>query len=284
MLSYLFPDDAAKYAALAEEAAHSRLVAGVNYPSDIEAGLALGRAVGQKVVERAKGDGFDAVWEGTVPSEPGHWTGDKPFSPMAGTWQAWVLESNDQFRPPPPPAYDSDEAQAQLTAVTSFTRTFASNAAAFYWQAPTGVKHVWYNYAHRLIFENHLHGDAPLAALIYAAMTAAQHDGYIGCFDAKYTYWAIRPVQMDPELVTLFPTPAHPSYPSAHSCGSMAAATVLAHFFPRDGEMVLKAAAEAGQARIWAGIHFPIDVSAGEALGKSVGELVAARVETMTHP
>ena len=284
VLSYLFPDDAAKYAALAEEAAHSRLVAGVNYPSDIEAGLALGRAVGQKVVERAMTDGFDVKWEGTVPAEPGHWTGETVFMPMAGTWKAWFLESNDQFRPEAPPAYGNEEALAELTAVTSYTRTFASNARAFFWQAPTGVKYVWYDFANRLLFENHLDENVPLSALVYAAMTAAQHDGYIGCFDAKYTYWSMRPNQMDPELVTLFPPPAHPSYPSAHSCGSMAAATVLASFFPRDAEAIINAAKEAGQARIWAGIHFPIDVSAGEALGKSVGELAVEHVESMLNP
>ena len=284
VLSYLFPDDAAKYEALAEEAAHSRLVAGVNYPSDIEAGLALGRAVGQKVVERAMTDGFDAVWEGTVPTEPGHWTGETLFAPMAGTFKAWVLESNDQFRPAAPPAFGSEEAMAELSAVTGYTRTFASNARAFYWQAPTGVKYVWFDYANRLIFENDLDENAPLSALIYAAMTAAQHDGYIGCFDAKYTYWAMRPSQMDPELVTLFPNPTHPSYPSAHSCGSMPAATVLASFFPRDAEAIINAAKEAGQARIWAGIHFPIDIVAGEALGKSVGDLVVERVESMREP
>ncbi len=284
VLSYLFPDDTAKYAALAEEAAHSRLIAGVNYPSDIEAGLELGRAVGQKVVERAMSDGFDGVWEGTVPTEPGHWTGETVFMPLAGTFKAWVLKSNDQFRPEAPPAYDSEEALAELTAVTSFTRTFASNARAFYWQAPTGVKYVWYDVTNRLLFENNLDENAPRSAMVYAAMTAAQHDGYIGCFDAKYTYWAMRPNQLNPELVTLFPTPAHPSYPSAHSCGSMAAATVLASFFPHNAEGVINTAKEAGQARIWAGIHFPIDVVAGEALGKSVGELAVERVESMMHP
>jgi membrane-associated phospholipid phosphatase len=284
VLSYLFPDDAAKYAALAEEAAHSRLVAGVNYPSDVEAGLALGRAVGQKVIERAMSDGFDAVWEGTVPSEPGQWTGETVFAPLAGTLKAWVLASNDQFRPEAPPAYDSEQALAELAAVTSFTRTFASNAGAFYWQASSGVKYVWYDFANRLLFENHLDDNAPLSALVYAAMTVAQHDGYIGCFDAKYTYWAMRPNQMDPELVTLFPNPPHPTYPSAHSCGSMAATTALASFFPSDAEALNKAAQEAGQARIWAGIHFPIDVIAGEALGKAVGEMVAEHVEAMTQP
>jgi hypothetical protein len=64
----------------------------------------------------------------------------------------------------------------------------------------------------------------------------------------------------------------------------MAAATVLASVFPHDGEAIINAAKEAGQVRIWAGIYLPIDVSAGEALGKSVGELAVEHVESMLHP
>ena len=35
----------------------SRLWAGIHFRSDIEAGLGVGRAVAQKVIERAKNDG-----------------------------------------------------------------------------------------------------------------------------------------------------------------------------------------------------------------------------------
>src|SRR5215207_7296850 len=45
VLTYLFPDaEPGRFDALAEEAATSRLWAGANYPSDAEAGLALGQA------------------------------------------------------------------------------------------------------------------------------------------------------------------------------------------------------------------------------------------------
>jgi membrane-associated phospholipid phosphatase len=47
---------------------------------------------------------------------------------------------------------------------------------------------------------------------------------------------------------------------------------------------LINAAKEAGQARIWAGIHFPIDIIAGEALGQSVGELAVEHVEAMLQP
>ncbi len=85
ILGYLYPDDAASLEAKAQEAAQSRALAGVNYPSDVQAGLALGRQVAQLVIDRAKADGSDAVWDGTMPTAAGSWTGEKPIEPLAGT-------------------------------------------------------------------------------------------------------------------------------------------------------------------------------------------------------
>jgi len=57
ILGYLFPHDAATLAALAEEAAESRIWAGIHYRSDIVAGVALGQAVADKVINQARKDG-----------------------------------------------------------------------------------------------------------------------------------------------------------------------------------------------------------------------------------
>ena len=54
-------------------------------------------------------------------------------------------------------------------------------------------------------------------------------------------------------------------------------AVVLAHLFPRDRERLLALAKEAGESRIWAGIHYRFDIDAGETLGRQVGEKVLAR-------
>jgi hypothetical protein len=56
VLETLFSAEAEAIHALADEAGNSRMWAGIHYPSDIEAGLALGRAVAAKVV--AHGDGM----------------------------------------------------------------------------------------------------------------------------------------------------------------------------------------------------------------------------------
>src|SRR5262249_37859809 len=105
VLAYLFPEQASSFREKAAEATRSRLLAGVQYPSDVRAGLELGRAVAALVVDWARQDGSDAVWTGKVPTGPCRWrseTGTPPILPLAGTWRTWVLESGRQLRPGPP--------------------------------------------------------------------------------------------------------------------------------------------------------------------------------------
>jgi membrane-associated phospholipid phosphatase len=105
---------------------------------------------------------------------------------------------------------------------------------------------------------------------------AAAVDASIGCFDAKYHYWFIRPPQADPGIVTVFPTPPHPSYPSAHSCVSGALTGVLAGIFPDARERLADAALEASLSRLYAGIHYRFDMEAGLALGRGIAALALA--------
>ena len=134
LLAYFYPSRAQFFMESAEAAAESRFTAGVNYRSDVTAGLDLGRRIGALAVERAKGDGSDAKWTGTVPLAKGKWTGTNPAEPMAGTWRTWVLSSGSQLRPAAPPAFDSAQEAAELAEVKGFQRTFASSEAAMYWQ------------------------------------------------------------------------------------------------------------------------------------------------------
>ncbi len=99
----------------------------------------------------------------------------------------------------------------------------------------------------------------------------------IACWDAKYTYWAMRPFQLDPEFTPLFTTPNHPSYPSAHSCISGAMAGVLAGLFPSEAETIMALAHEASEARLMGGIHFRSDLVAGLQVGEDVSNNILAR-------
>ena len=139
VLAYLFPAQAQFYRGKAEEAAQSRLLAGVQYRSDITAGLELGRAVAAKVIEWARADGSDRPLTGTVPTGPCRWrseTGAAPAMPLAGTWRTWVLISGDQLRPAAPPDCNSDAGKAEAAYVRDFPRNFNTNEAAFYLARP----------------------------------------------------------------------------------------------------------------------------------------------------
>ena len=133
VLAYLFPNEAQTFANLAEQAAKSRVQAGVQFPSDVAAGLDLGRTVGAMVVERARNDGSDAEWTGSVPVGPGLWQGTTPLEPLAGSWKPWVIASGDQFRLGPPPAYDSERKASELAEIRQFLATSVANPVAFYW-------------------------------------------------------------------------------------------------------------------------------------------------------
>jgi hypothetical protein len=279
VLAYLYPEDRVRFLQMADEDAQSRVIAGVAYPSDAKAGLELGAAVAARAIERAKSDGFDKQWTGTPPVGPGYWSGTNPIMPLAGTWKTWVLAPSDRFRPGAPPAYDSPEKQAELAEIKTFKRTFDTNSTAFHYQTADGIFGDWYALAGLWMIEDRLDGDAPRAALIYAAMSMAHNDAMVACWDAKYAYWAIRPFQLDPDVKPLFATPNHPSYPAAHGCGSAAIAAVMGHFFPRHAKYIDGKADAAAWSRLAAGIHYRSDIDAGLRMGRSVAGVVVDAVD-----
>ena len=282
VLGYLFPDDAETLAGLADEAAHSRLLAGVQYPSDTAAGLDLGRKVAALVVERGRRDGSAVPWSGSLPSDPNLWNldgypeGTVPVAPNFGSLTPWVLESGSQLRPGPPPAPGSEQQAAELAEVRDFPRTFFTNAAAFYWQSSRSA---WPLVAERELLGAGLERNPPRAARVMALLNVAAFDATVACWDAKYTYWARRPFQLDPDVHPLFQTPAHPRYPSAHGCSSGAQSAILAGLFPVDATALNAEGDDAGTSRLWAGIHFPSDIDTGLALGRAVASRVLERAQ-----
>ena len=148
-----------------------------------------------------------------------------------------------------------------------------------FWEFGAGGRRIhwfWNDVASRLILEANLSNNPPLAARAYALTNVTAYEALVACWDAKFTYWAMRPFQLDPEFTPLFTTPNHPSYPSAHSCISTATSEALAYLFPTSAEQVRALAQEAGQARIWGGIHFRNDIVAGTELGQNVADAVIA--------
>jgi membrane-associated phospholipid phosphatase len=283
VLAYLLPDAApGRFEVLATEAAESRIAAGAAFRSDIEAGLALGQAVGERAVLRAQGDGSDAVWDpATKPSGPGFWEPtppmfvETPAAPLAGTWQPWVLESGDQFRPAPPPAYGSAAWRSELETVLELAanRTFEQTRAALWWasHSPPALISEW---THELILR--AGSDLLQSARILADVHVAIVDALIAVWDAKYIWWTSRPITEAPDLETLIPNPPYPSYPSGYSGVMGAGTTVIGHYFPESTDDMAVRAWEATASRGWAGIHYVIDDDVGLTMGRQVARLVCS--------
>jgi membrane-associated phospholipid phosphatase len=278
VLSYLFPGNAQAFSSMAQQAGKAFINAGVQYPSDVTAGLALGQAVAARVIQRAQTDGSDAPWTGSIPGGPGKWTGVNPVLPQMANWQTWVLSAGSQLRPGPPPDYNSPQMAAQVAQVKNFSRTTASNTAVYHW-ASAFVYKLWGDIFDQKVFEYGLAANPPRAARAYALSSVAQYDALIACWDSKYTYWEMRPFQLDPTITTVVPNPNFPGYVAAHATLSEASATILDYLFPQDASYFNAQAQEAASSRVWGGIHLPIDIEVGMQLGTAVATLVVQRAQ-----
>jgi hypothetical protein len=217
-----------------------------------------------------------------IPSGPGLWTGTNPGGVADRFWKPWVLASPDQVRPDPPPAYGSDQLAAELAELKAFARTPRTTGLAMMWQYGSSGNAVtiahWIRQASQRIFEERLDANAPWAARLYALLSVGLYDIWIATQDAKFTYWQLRPSQLDPSFTTLFPTPNHPSYPSNRAALGMAS-EVLAHAFPRDAELLRQMGEQVSESAFWAGIHFRSDIVAGGAIGRVVAQLMLERIK-----
>src|SRR5258706_5445141 len=278
VMSYLFPDQASKIMETAKEAATSRVIAGVAFPSDAQSGLDLGQSVGAAVVAFAQQDGSNQQFSGSFPSSPGVWSSANPVAPLAGTWKPWVLATAPDLRLPPPPGFGSDDANTQYAAVKAPNRTNTTNHLAWFLQP--GVFQPLLQQVDLEMFQNHLDSNPPRAARAYAYETIAQHAATLACWDSKYTYLELRPPQADSTITPLFGLPQHPGYPSGHACGSGASTAIMTFLFPADAQMFTTMANDAGTSTFDAGIHTQLDVSQGLTLGNNVGKQIVARAQS----
>ena len=248
------------------------------------AGEAIGRVVGAEIVARAISDGFSVVANPAPPVGPGFWTTNAPGLPVAGGQfpgiTPWFLRSAHQFRPGRPPAFGSAAFNAALAEIRhiSDTRTQAQTDIAAFWAlnatTPT-ASGFWLSVPTDSGWvAQHAMSERQVTHL-YALMSATMMDATIGCWDAKLTYWLIRPWKADPliTVVAAVGKPNHPSYPSGHSCVSSSGASILSSFFPEKRAQLDAMVVQAGLSRMYGGIHYRFDIEAGQALGRSVARL-----------
>jgi membrane-associated phospholipid phosphatase len=308
VLKALYPTDAT-IASDQQEAATSRLYAGTNYPSDVSAGLALGEAVAQQVLAVAAGDnlgtgqpgrlpggncestpaGCQDFWEPTFPRTPPA----SPTDPFAGTWHTWVIASERDFLPPPPPWFRAgpppsvDVPTLKAAALVDYDAVKRTTA-----QTPEGAarrlivdtwagvpdKH-WNEIA--LALERDTGLSLPHAIRVSALVNAAGADAIQANWAAKFTYWEPRPQQVirkyiDAAFVSYRPTPNEPAYSSGLATVSGAISRILADAFPSSRASIDQAEDDAAISRLYDGTHYKHDIAAGRAAGHAIGRAYAA--------
>jgi hypothetical protein len=227
-----------------------------------------------------------------------HWSHVTPFA----------LDSANQFRPGGPPALTTDrysdafEQVKSLGIAGSTTATADEALTGHFWNG--AIQNYWNEIAQTASLAHNL--TRTENARLFALLNLSFADSVIAFYDAKYTYNFWRPVtairaaatdgnpdtQADPNwLPQVGNTTPDPSYPGAHAVISAAGAEVLISFFRRDhfefsvtSEVMAgvdrsfirfgAAAEEATRSRIFAGVHFLFDLTAGQRLGDDVADFV----------
>jgi PAP2 superfamily len=276
-----------------------------------DAGVALGRAVGDVVLEARADDGYGMSDPFTPAPRPGVWQPTPlAFAPMLEAQfqnvTPFTLRDRTQFLPGPPPSltsrrYARDYNEVKLVGQDiSPARTADQTHLAHFWAepSPSGWSRVGNLVAARYRYD--LHRTARLQALLNMAMA----DGFvIGWYQKRrFAFW--RPVTairkgdtdgnprtaLDPSWLSLRPTPALPDYPSTHSLLGGAAAEILRRFtgtsgFPfcmasttseppgteRCWDSFRQAELENAESRVLAGFHFRFAIKTGVAVGRKLG-------------
>jgi hypothetical protein len=283
VLVYMFPkDEAAINARLAGEVA----AIGNDGRAAFSAGVEVGRTTGADVVTMAKADRADLAWNGPLPEGPGKWSSRAqpprpPLGPRLGEFRTFFLVSGSEFRAPAPPAYDSPAFRAEVAEVRriSDTRTNEQVRIAQYWETLSGSYNagLWNEVARNAIAAHGL--DEAASARLLAQIHMAGVDANVASHDSKYFYWVPRPTQADPEIRLAIVVPNHPSYPGNHASISGTIGLILDAQFPDEGGRYSKMAREAGESRIYGGIHYRMDTDEGFAIARKVaGKALAAGV------
>ncbi|MEL7421407.1 MAG: vanadium-dependent haloperoxidase [Bacteroidota bacterium] len=219
-------------------------------------GINLGKEVAARILAKRKDD----AWNGEAgytwhPMAPGVYA---EFNEHSGTpegfvfgagWAAakpFLLERQDQFRSPPPPAIDSEAYTAAFNEVKAYgsdkseIRTNDQAHLAMWWK--DFVENSHNRLARELVVKEGL--NLWEAARVFALLNMTVYDAYVNVFDNKFHYNHWRPytairwaandnnpdTEADLEWNNLHQhTYAFPSYPSAHGTASTAAMTVLAN-------------------------------------------------------
>jgi hypothetical protein len=300
LLKLLFPGDQDFIQQKAEEHKRSRIIAGANVRSDIDAGEALGKQVANKFVTRARGDRAgaaignqaqwtqmetDAIAKGETPWISQETPKRPPMLPLFGKVKTFLFDSLTavSLRAVPPPSTKSEQMKKETEEVYQFVKNPT--------REQTRIVHFWADGVSTYTPPGHWNAIAAddfitknfsevRWARNMALLNMSMMDAAIVCWDSKYYYFNPRPSQLNPEIKTTTGLPNFPSYISGHSTFSGAAATILGRIIPERLTMYEAMAKEASISRMYGGIHYRSDCEVGLTVGKNIGNYAVTRANT----
>ncbi len=279
----------------------------------IDAGKTVGAASAADIIALRANDGSEpnSTYPGSGKPGVGQYRPTPPalapgINQQWGTVKPFLLKSDNQFRPVPPPAVGSDEYKKALADVAewgSATSTKRSEDQTHIAQFYKQDAELTVNEAARLLAIAHK-TTTEQNALIFVLTDIAEADARIAIWDAKYHYLYWRPVtalNADEDggvtnnyakWTPLLATPPHPSYPCGH-CGTVQAGFDILKKFFGDSNTIELHTTTAGEpartikslsdgesenswSRVYGGIHYPTDNDASTKLGRQVAEYVLA--------
>lgn len=279
----------------------------------INRSIDFGKAVAQKVFEWAQTDGYLHVNDPYSPLVgPGFWvppTIPVPVSstPYWGNLRNFVNGSDDNAQPGAPTTYSEDPTSdfykmAKQVYDVSQTLSAEQTAMALYWRDVPGVSTPGHYVS---ILKQVLENDKPMldkAAIAYALGGIVCYDAAISCWKTKYQYNLVRPITYIRNVLghttwsPLLGTPAHPEYSSAHAVLSASIADVLTNVFgenynwtdhtydylgmaPRSFSSFRDFGIDAGNSRLYAGIHYQPSIDLGLEQGRKVAQNIIGKLK-----
>ena len=265
---------------------------------------AFGQSVADAVFNWSETDGYkNASAAYTPPIGPGLWVPTAPAfanasTPYWGNNRPIIAGSTDNTQPGPPTAYSEDPASpfyqmAKHVYDISQTLTPDQIAWAIFWRDIPGVTiggH-WVSILQQVLKQTNCH--LGKAAFAYAVTGACFNDASISVFKTKYTYNLVRPITYIRNVMgyttwnPVLTTPAHPEYSSAHAVVSAAISDAFTEIFgkigsftdhtydylgfaPRTFNSFRDIGIDAGNSRLYAGIHYQPSIDTGLEQGRKV--------------
>jgi len=264
----------------------------------------FGKAIASAIFNWSETDGYKNQSNPyTPPAGPGLWVPTPPAfapasTPYLGKNRPIIAGSTDNTQPGPPIPYSEDPKSAfyQMAAQvygTSQTLTPDQIAQGLFWRdfpGATAPGH-WESILQQVLKQTH----SPLdkAAYAYAISGVCLNDAAISCWQTKYHYNMVRPITYIRTVMgyttwnALFSTPTHPEYSAAHAVLSAATAQALNALFgnigsftdhtydylgfaPRTFSSLSAMAEDAGNSRLYGGVHYQPSIDTGLIQGRKV--------------